>query len=139
MYKTDNGLPHFAQIYGQGLVNAQTLPQNTSADGNEGPLKVSGLLGGIELVVRAHTDIAIADTKALTVAIQQRDGEDAFAALATIYTITAAAGSGAITAGTELARYALPSTVKDEIKAVITTTDAAATGKLDVIPAYMPR
>jgi hypothetical protein len=138
MYKI-NGLPHIAQIYGQGLVNAQDLPKNTSVDGNEGPLNVGGLLGGIELVVRANTAITIADTKSLTVAVQHRDGSDAFGALATAYSLTAAAGSGSIAKGTELARYALPSTVKDEIKVVTTTTDPAATGKLDVLPSYLPR
>jgi hypothetical protein len=138
MYKTD-GLKHYVQIHGQGLVNAQTLPQNTSVDGNEGPLKVSGTHGAIELVVRTHTAITIADTKTLTVKVQHRDGSDAFADLATIYSLTAASGSGAIPADTELARYVLPSTVKEEAKVVITTTDAAATGKIDVIPTYLAR
>jgi hypothetical protein len=139
MYKKDDDLRHHAQVYGQSLANAQTLPTNTSADGNEGPVKVSGLMGGIEVLVRANTAITIADTKALTVKLQHRDGSDAFADLATVYTITAAAGSGAIAKGTELGRFALPSTVKDEIKAVITTTDASAAGKIDVIPTYLPR
>jgi hypothetical protein len=139
MYKKDDGLRHFTQVYGQGLVNAQTLPANSSVDSNEGPIKASGTLGGIELVVRANTALSIADTKALTVKVQHRNGTDAFVDLATIYSLTAAGGNGAIAKGTELARFALPSTVKDELKAVITTTDAAASGKLDVIPTYLPR
>jgi hypothetical protein len=139
MYKKDDGLPHVMQVYGQSLANAQALPLNTSADGNEGPLKVGGAMGALELLVRVNAAIGIADTKALTVKLQHRDGADAFVDLATIYTITAAAGSGALAKGKELARFALPSTVKDEIKAVISTTDAAATGKIDILPVYLPR
>lgn len=139
MYQKDDGLPHFQQVYGEWLANAQALPQNTSADGNEGPIQVNGTLGGIEVVVRANTAIAIADTKALTVKLQHRDKGGAFADLATVVNLAAAAGSGTIAKGAELGRFALPSTVKAEVKAVITTTDAAASGKLDVIPTYLPR
>lgn len=139
MYKKDDGLPHHQQVYKEWLANAQTVPANTSADGNEGPIKVGGTLGGIEVVVRANTAIAIADTKVLNVKLQHRNGADAFADLATVYSLTAAGGNGAIAKGTELGRYALASTVKDEIKAVITTTDAGATGKIDIIPTYLPR
>lgn len=139
MYKKTDGLPHVMQVHGQSLANAQALPQNTSADGNEGPLKVGGALGAFEVLVRVNAAITVADTKALTVKLQHRDGSDAFADLATIYTITAAAGSGSLAKGKELARFALPSTVKEEIKAVITTTDAAAAGKIDVLPVYLPR
>ncbi|CCG40156.1 hypothetical protein [Magnetospirillum molischianum] len=139
MYKKADGLPHIGQVYGESLANAQTLPQNTSADGNEGPIQVSGILGALEVIVRANTAITIADTKALTVKLQHRDGAAAFADLATIYSLTAASGSGSIAKGVELARFALPSNVKTDLKAVITTTDAAAAGKLDILPSYLPR
>lgn len=138
MYKV-NGLTNYQRIHGQGLVNAQTLPQNASADGNEGPLKLSGTMGAVEVVVRASTALTIADTKTLTVKLQHRDGADAFADLGTVVSLTATGGSGAIAADTELGRFALPSTVKADVKAVITTTDAAAAGKIDVIPIYLPR
>lgn len=138
MYKTD-GLKHYVKIHGQGLANAQALPQNASADGNEGPLKVSGTHGAIEIVLRTNTAITIADTKSLSVKVQHRDGNNAFADLATIYNLVAAGGNGVIAKDTELARYVLPSTVKEEAKVVITTTDAAAAGKLDAIPTYLAR
>lgn len=138
MYKVD-GLTNYQRIHGQGLANAQPLPQNASADGNEGPLKLSGTLGAVEVVVRANTALTIADTKTLTVKLQHRDGADAFADLATVVSLTASGGSGAIAADAELGRFALPSTVKTDVKAVIITTDAAAAGTLDVIPTYLPR
>lgn len=138
MYKV-NGLTHYPAIHGQSLANAQALPQNASADGNEGPIKASGTNGAIEIVVRVNAAITVADTKTLTVKLQHRNGADAFADLATIYTKTYAAGNGAIAKNTELARFVLPSNVKDDVKVVITTDDAAAAGKLDVIPTYLAR
>lgn len=138
MYKI-NGRRHYVAINGQSLANAQTLPQNAAADGNEGPIKASGTMGAIEIVVRANTAVTIADTKTLSVKLQHRDGTAAFVDLSTIYALTAAAGSGAIAKDAELARYILPTTVKEEVKAIITTTDAAASGKIDVIPTYLAR
>jgi len=137
MYKV-NGLTNYQRIHGQGLATAQTLPQNASVDGNEGPLKLSGILGAVEVVVRANTALTIADTKTLSVKVQHRDGADSYTDLGTV-SFTASGGSGAMAADTELGRFALPSTVKADVKVVISTTDAAAAGKIDVIPTYLPR
>jgi len=138
MYKV-NGLPHFVNIHGQNLASAQVLPQNASADGNGAAVEFWGINGAVEVVARANTGLTVADTKALTVKLQHSDDGVTYADLGTVSSLTAAAGSGAVAAGTELGRYALPSTVKKFVKTVITTTDAAAAGKLDVIPAYLPR
>lgn len=139
MYKI-NGLRNYVDINGQNLAKAQTLPQNTSADGNGGAVFLGGILGAVEILVRVNSAITIADTKALTVKVQHSDSASSgFVDLATVYTITAASGSGSLAKDTELGRFALPSTVKDYVKAVITTTDAAAAGKVDVIPVYLPR
>lgn len=139
MYKV-NGLTNYVDIYGQNLAKAQTLPQNTSADGNGGAVMFGGILGAVEIVARVNTAVTIADTKVLTVAVQHSNSEGSgFTALGTVYTLTAASGSGALAVDTELGRFALPSTVKDFVKAVITTTDASAAGKIDVIPVYLPR
>lgn len=139
MYKLD-GLKHHVDIHGQNLAKAQTLPQNTSANGNGGAVFLGGILGAVEILARVHAAVTIADTKAITIKVQHSDSEDSgFADLATVYTLTAADGSGALAKDTELGRFALPSSVKDYVKAVITTTDAAAAGKVDVIPVYLPR
>lgn len=139
MYKID-GLRHHVDIYGQNFAKAQTLPANTSADGNGGAILLGGILGAVEVVARVNTAVTIADTKALTITLQHSNSATSgFTALGTVVTLTAAAGSGALAADTELGRFALPSSVKDYVKAVITTTDAAAAGKVDVIPVYLPR
>lgn len=139
MYKI-NGLRNYVDINGQNLAKAQTLPANTSADGNGGAVMLGGILGAVEILARVNTAVTIADTKALTITVQHSDSEaGGFTALGTVYTLTAASGSGALAADTELGRFALPSTVKNFVKAVITTTDAAAAGKVDVIPVYLPR
>ena len=139
MYKV-NGLKHYVDINGQNLAKAQTLPANTSADGNGGAVFLGGINGAVEVLARVNTAVTIADTKVLTIKVQHSDSASSgFTDLATVYTITAAAGSGSLAKDTELGRFALPSTVKDYVKAVITTTDAAAAGKVDVIPVYMPR
>lgn len=139
MYKV-NGLKHYADIHGQNLAKAQALPVNTSADGNGGAVMLGGINGAVEILARVNTAVTIADTKALTITVQHSDSEaSGFTTLGTVYTLTAAGGSGALAADTELGRFALPSTVKQYVKAVITTTDAAAAGKVDVIPVYLPR
>ena len=138
MYKV-NGLPHFVDIHGQNFAAAQALPQNTSSDGNGGGIELSGIIGAVEAVARGNTAVTIADTKALTIKLQHSNDGSSYADLGTIYTLTAASGSGSLAAGTELGRFALPSTVRKYVKAVITTTDSSAAGKVDVIPAYLPR
>lgn len=130
---------HELTVAGQHLAEEQTLPQNASADGNGGAFDFAGTNGAIEIVVKVGaTAIGLADTKVLIVKLQHADGDDAMADLATIYSKTAS-GATTLAAGTELARYVLPSTVKDRVKAVLTTTDAAATGKITVSPVYLAR
>ncbi|NUB27733.1 hypothetical protein [Azospirillum brasilense] len=138
MYKV-NGLRHYVDIHGQNFAKAQTLPQNTSADGNGGGVELSGINGAVEAVARVNTAVTIADTKALTIKLQHSTDGSSWVDLGTVYTLTAASGNGSLAADTELGRFALPSTVRKFVKAVITTTDAAAAGKVDVIPVYLPR
>lgn len=131
-----NGEIKFADDY---LVKAQSVPQNTSADGNGGVFENLGKVqGSIEVVAKVNTEIALADTKVLTVKLQHSDDNSSYSDLQTLYTKTAS-GAETIAADTELARYIVPTTAKRYIKAVITTTDAAATGKLDVYTVYLAR
>lgn len=136
MYKID-GLTHYMNVYGENLADAQALPQNTTWTGPA--VKLAGTLGGIEVVARAHTALTVADTKTVTVKLQHAGSDLDYADLVTLYTLTASGGSGAIAKNTELGRFVLPSDVKTNVRAVVTTDDAAATGALDVIPTYLPR
>ncbi|KAF0146664.1 MAG: hypothetical protein FD153_11 [Rhodospirillaceae bacterium] len=70
MYKLSDGLPHYVRIYKQDLALNQDLPQNRASEGNLGPVKVGGINGAIEVIMRAHTDIAIDPGKHITALIQ---------------------------------------------------------------------
>lgn len=129
---------HNLTVYGEALADAQTLPQNTSADGNGGEFRLDDTLGAIEILVDVETEISLADTKVLTVKLQHKDTGGSYADLATIYTKTAS-GATTLAADTELARFILPTNTKELLKAVISTTDAAASGKINVNPTYLAR
>ncbi|MDP2876859.1 MAG: hypothetical protein Q8O00_11790 [Holophaga sp.] len=126
------------KVFGEYLAQSQSLPLNASADGNGVELPVDKTMGALEVVVEVDAQVGLADTKVLSVKLQHKDVGGAYADLATIYAKTAA-GATTLAAGSVLARYTLPSDCKALIKAVITTTDAAATGKLNVFPSYLAR
>lgn len=138
MYKI-NGLTNYVQVHGEGLATAQPLPQNATVDGNGGPIRAGGTQGAIELIVRANTALTLADSKTLTVRVQHRSGSAPFTDLATVVSLTASGGSGAIARDAELGRFVLPGTTGNEVKAIITTTDPAASGRIDILPTYQAR
>lgn len=114
------------------ILDGVTVPKNTSTTSSA--KLVGGTNGQIELVVNARTAIALADTKVLTVALTGSDTEGgSYTALRTLYTKTAS-GATTIAAGTELARYVFNSIDPLYVKAVVTTTDAAATGTIEAYP-----
>lgn len=129
---------HDLKFYGQYLAKAQSLPQNDSADGNGGEFHLAELQGGIEIVVKVNSAITLADTKVLSVKLQHKASGGSYADLATIYSKTAS-GATTLAAGTVLARYILPTDTADLLKAILTTTDASAAGKLDVYPRLLAR
>ncbi len=124
------------------LAKDQTVPQNTSADGDGGSFDLGKTNGSLQVVVEVGSvDIEIADTKAISVKLQQSsdDGDsDAFADLQILYSLTSSGGD-TLAAGTKLAEYTLPEDAERYIKAVVTTTDAAAVGKINVFLTYLPR
>lgn len=108
-----------------------TIPQNTTLTGDA--QLVGGTQAELELVaVVGATAFAVADTKVITVKLTGSATEGgSFADVDTLFSLTAAAGSGAIAAGTELGRYVVSPTDPLWGKAVIITDDAAATGTID--------
>jgi hypothetical protein len=127
---------HTLSVYGEYLAQGQSLPQNASADGAGAVLDLRGCLGAVEILAEVNEAAAIASAKNLTVKLQHRDAGGEWSDLGTIYSVT---GAQTLAAGTVLGRFIPPSDVKAELKAVISTTDPAATGKLDVTPAYLAR
>jgi hypothetical protein len=121
------------KAYADYLAKAQTIPQNTSADGNGGAFLVGKAQNALDIVANVGaTAVAFADATTFSVKLQSSETEGgSYVDVATIFTHTAAAGSGAYIAGYELGRYTV--SVADDLwfKVVFTTTDAAATGTLD--------
>ena len=117
----------------------QTIPSNTSADGNGGSFDLGNTQGSLEVVAEVGSvDLAITDTKVFSIKLHDSADNSSFAELATVYTITAAAGSGAIVAGTALGKLIVPSNARRYVKAVLTTNNAD-TGKVNVFFTYIPR
>ena len=125
------------RVYGQDLAVAQALPQNDTWTGT--PIKAGRIEGAIEIAIIANTALTLADGKTLTINLRHAGPDLNFTDLDTAYQLTAAAGNGSIAADTELGRFALPSSSKFWVLATITTDDAAADGKLDLITCYTPR
>ncbi len=145
MYKLNNKV-HDLKVTSEYLTKEQTVPQNTNVDGNQGPIVMEGDLASQEIIVRVGaTAIAIADTASITVKLMHAPDNGSgspgtYVTLEdTVFTHTAAGGSGAWAADAELARYVPPTNVNKYVKINIATTDAAATGTYTAYPTYLPR
>lgn len=128
-------LRNYEEIYYDEL----TVPQNATV--SSGPVLCMGVTNdGIEVIVEVgDTEIALADTTTLEVKLFEHDTEGgAGTEFATIYTKTAS-GAETLDAKAELARYAIATDKKRWISAQVSTTDAAATGTINVFPVYIPR
>jgi hypothetical protein len=118
------------KAYGDYLFNGVTVPQNTTTTGSAA--MVGGTQAELEIVAVVNTTIALADTKVITVKLTASATEGgSYTDLVTLYTATAS-GATTIAAGTELGRYVVKPSDPLFAKAVAITTDAAATGKVDV-------
>ena len=120
------------------LLDGVTVPQNTNTVGSAN--LVGGAQAALEIVVEAKTALAIADTKNINIKLTASDTEGGtFTDLVTLYDLTAAGGNGAIVAGTILGRYVYKPSDPLWTKAVVSTTDAAATGTVDAYVRYISR
>lgn len=120
------------------LFDGVTVPANTTTTGDAN--LVGGAQAALEIVVVAKTALAVADTKTISVKLTGSETENgSFADVVTMYSLTAAGGNGAITAGTELARYVYKPSDPLWAKAVVTTDDATATGSINAYVRYISR
>lgn len=123
------------QVFEKGI----TLPANTS-DTCDNAMRVDGTNGRLAICVKANDDnVVLATTKKLTLSYTQCDTEDgSFAAPAPNQTLVkTASGSYEPNAGDVIMRMLLPTDVKKWVKAVLTTDDASAAGKVDVFLEYI--
>jgi hypothetical protein len=123
------------------LAKDQDVPDNTSVDGNGGSFDIGNFQeGSLEVVANVGSvGLDISDTFAITIKIQDSADNSSFADLANVYTLTASSGNGVKAIGTLLGKLILPSATRRYIKAVIVTTDASASGKVNVFLTYLPR
>ena len=131
---------HTLSVDGEYLAKEQSLPQNTSADGNGVALDLRGSMGGVEIVARATDDISIAATKSLSITLQHKDEGGAYADLGEVFAVTAGAEDAwTAESGEILGRFVPATDVKEHLKVVLATDDAAASGAVSVLPTYLAR
>jgi len=108
---------------------ALTVPQNTSVATDALKTGKGGQLGQLEVAVYAAEDVSLADTKKLTIVLQDSDTSDSgFTDLLT--TSVTASGATTISAGDLIARVPIPTNADVYTRMNVTTDDAAATGKV---------
>jgi len=119
------------------LFYGKTMPNNTNVDSAEKLL--GGTQDSLEVVVIAATEIALADTKVLTIILQKATAKGgSYSTVSTLYTKTAS-GAETIAAGTELARYTINRIDGLWFKLNIATTDTQESGTITAYPAYVSR
>lgn len=139
MYKIDEDTKYYLRVYKESLARDMVVPQNGKKVGNEGPLVAYGINGAIEILALVTADITIADSKKLTITLEQSNDNTNWEKLTTLYTITATSGSGSLKKGSKLGAFGLLSDTKRYVQAQIETDDPNASGKLDILPVYLPR
>jgi len=129
---------HTLKVHGQYLAHDQALPQNDTADGNGAVLDLTGTMGGVEIVARVSGEITLADTKTLTIGLQESADGESWNSLATLFGLTSDGGD-AIAEGTVLGRFVLPTDAEPHVKAVLATDDGSVSGSVSVYPHYLAR
>jgi hypothetical protein len=132
------GLGQDLKVDGEYYADALTVPQNDSTNSSSVKTMQGAQNGALQVKVVVNTDIVLADTKVMSIKVQDSADDTTFADVATIYTVTAD-GETTVSADTVLALFALPTDTGKYTRIVVTTDDAAVTGKVDAYPQYLPR
>jgi hypothetical protein len=116
----------------------EALPQNTSKNSQAISTGTKGALGSFCVKAVVEDEVALADTKTLSITLQDSaDGEN-FADVVTLYEMTAD-GAETIEAGQVLCEYVMAPAIRRWTRVAVVTDDAAATGSISAYPRYMPR
>ena len=115
------------------------IPQNATVTGTDLRTSLQAIQGAQQIEVNITVATDLTDTKVLTFALLDSADGVTFAAYATLYTITAAASSGVIAAGTNLVKFVLPDDVKEYTRISVLTDDADVEGDFDAYIKYLPR
>lgn len=118
----------------------EAVPLNTTKTSSSVDTGTGGQNGGLAVRCRVgDTLISIADTKTLSVKVQDSADDSTFADVDTFFSVTASGGAETWAVNELVAEFILPSTIRRYIKFAITTDDAAAAGKFDAYINYPAR
>ncbi|NJB68528.1 hypothetical protein GGQ74_002201 [Desulfobaculum xiamenense] len=123
------------KVHGQYLARGMALPRKAQADGNGAPQQLSGTLGGVEVVAEVAAELGLAQGTELVVTLMHGEDGD-YRPLGTLCRVS---GGHPVEAGEVLGRFVIPTDAGELVKAVVSTTDAAASGCLDIYPHYLAR
>ncbi len=111
--------------------DGETVPANTTTTSGRLLTTEGGNLGGMIILVRAESEITLADTKAMSISINDNalatGGTDAVVCSQT-YT---AGGDLVFAEGDTIIEFILPRTVKEYTSVTVATDDTAITGTFD--------
>jgi len=119
------------------MAKEQAIPQNATADGNGVVQDFSGMQSKMEAVAVVASDIVLADTKTITVKLQESDDGQTYSDAGVVFTHTAS-GETTFSAGDILGRFTPSVDAKPYTKAVLYSDDPAVTGSVSVKVGILP-
>ncbi len=114
-------------IYFDGVA----MPQNTTTTSSRLMTTEGGNLGSMKILVRAEADMTLADTKVITVTINDNDLETGGTDTQVCSKTITASGSTDVVSGDTIAEFFLPTTVKRYTSVTVATDDALIDGTFD--------
>ncbi|MCP4339627.1 MAG: hypothetical protein GY799_12230 [Desulfobulbaceae bacterium] len=113
-----------------------TVPQNTSVDGSSSITGINGQSGKIAIRCEPTVAVAVADATVLTLTLQHSTDNATWVTLDTFS--TPSSGAKAFAIGELIHEFVLPRNSFDYTRVQLATTDAAATGTVDVFGNMVP-
>ena len=131
---------HTLTIANQYLAKDQELPKNSTVEGNGGALCLGGDLGGIiELVMVVEEKCTLPASSSITLELLEADTQDGSYDKASITSTIHSTEEKVWNVGDCILRLPLSSYAKPFIKASVSTTSSSVTGRISIIPSYLPR
>jgi phosphoribosylformimino-5-aminoimidazole carboxamide ribonucleotide (ProFAR) isomerase len=114
-------------IYFDGVA----MPQNTTTTSDRLMTTEGGNLGSMIILVRAQSEMTLADTQTITVTINDNDAETGGTDTQVCSKLITASGATVIASGGTIAEFVLPRTVKRYTSVTVASTDALISGTFD--------
>lgn len=134
------GYKNRAYVIDENLIlsKAQALPNATSGDSTNVVKYGGNSLGYMKIVVKAHSAVSIADTKALTIVAKYGSTNTPTDTLnKVLYTATASGSAIAFAPGETICEEIIPDSLPDDYKYVKLTYTTTANESTDTVDAYV--